>query len=320
MNNQNLGRLKKVDLRAAWSSEADHFTPWLARKENLELLGEAVGLDLELQAQEQEVGPFRADILCKDRGSDHWVLIENQLERTDHCHLGQLLTYAAGLNAVSIVWIAERFTDEHRAALDWLNENTGEGINFFGLEVELWQIGDSPMAPKFNVVSKPNEWVRRVERSSRGNEAREFWLRYWSEFVKGADMARISDGGLRACRQGNLDIPTQWRDFKLSAYVSCPEKRIGVYLLCRGESGVDNFRQLREKRNDVEKTLGASLVWQERAHINKGFVVWRLATNDPQEEKDWPRQHQLLAAKAIEFYRAFDPHIQELDTDAGSEA
>lgn len=124
-----LGRLEKVDLRIVWTHEANHFTPWLAQENNLALLGDTIGLDLELSSREQSVGPYRADIVCKDTITDSWVLIENQLERTDHTHLGQLLTYAAGLDAVTIVWIAPRITDEHRAALDWLNEVTDERIN-----------------------------------------------------------------------------------------------------------------------------------------------------------------------------------------------
>jgi len=159
-----LGRLEKVELRNAWQSGSGDFTPWLAREENLKLLGEAINIDLELEAEEKNVGPFRADILCRDTASDeHWVLVENQLERTDHSHLGQLLTYAAGLKAATIVWIAERFTGEHRAALDSLNEITGERFAFFGLEVELWPIGESPMGQKFNVVSKPNDSTKTVQ-------------------------------------------------------------------------------------------------------------------------------------------------------------
>jgi hypothetical protein len=129
MTAKNLGRLQKVDLREAWSSESTDFTPWLAQEENLKLLGKAIDMELELESQEKEVGPFRADILCKDTATYDWVLIENQLERTDHSPLGQLLTYAAGLNAVTIVWVAERFTEGHRAALDWLNEHTDEKIH-----------------------------------------------------------------------------------------------------------------------------------------------------------------------------------------------
>ena len=147
MNKQILGRLVKVELREAWFSEASDFTPWLAETENLRLLGETIGMTWNAKLRRRK-WPFRADILCRDTTTNNWVLIENQLERTDHSHLGQLLTYAAGLTAVTIVWIAHRFTEEHRAALDWLNEKTEEGINFFGLEVELWRIGDSPAAPK----------------------------------------------------------------------------------------------------------------------------------------------------------------------------
>ena len=167
MTKQPLGRLTRVDLRDIWTSEAIDFTPWLAQPENISILGDTLGIDLELEAQEKAVGPFRADILCKDIGTDSWVLVENQLERTDHTHLGQLLTYASGLQAVTIVWIAARFTEEHRATLDWLNKITDESFRFLGLEVELWRIGDSPAAPKFNIVSKPNDWSRSVAQAAR---------------------------------------------------------------------------------------------------------------------------------------------------------
>ena len=132
-----IGRLTKLELRDFWKSEADDFTPWLAGDENIKLLGETIGLELEVQEQEKNVGPFRADILCLDISNDNYVLIENQLEKTDHTHLGQLMTYASGLDAVSIIWIAQRFTEEHRAALDWLNSITDDKFNFFGVEVEL---------------------------------------------------------------------------------------------------------------------------------------------------------------------------------------
>lgn len=183
-----LSRLKRVDLRAIWASELTDFTPWLAREENLAILAETLGIDLELEAQEKAVGPFRADILCKDIGTDAWVLIENQLERTDHTHLGQLLTYASGLSAVTVVWIASHFTEEHRSTLDWLNKITDESFRFFGLEIELWRIGDSPAAPKFNVVSKPNDWTHSVARAARAidsaelSEVRATQLAYWTAF------------------------------------------------------------------------------------------------------------------------------------------
>ncbi len=177
-----LGRLDRVDLREIWTSESADFTPWLAETDNLVILGDTIGLELELESQETKVGPFRADILCRDTGTNAWVLIENQLERTDHCHLGQLLTYAAGLKAVTVVWIAERFTEEHRAALDWLNEITDEKFAFFGLEIELWQIASSPVAPKFNVVCKPNDWSKTISEAAEGEitETKLLQQEYWA--------------------------------------------------------------------------------------------------------------------------------------------
>ena len=138
-----LGTFEKVELRTVWGNEATDFTPWLARPENLEKLSETLGMELETTGTEQSVGSFRADMLCKDSFTGNYVLIENQLEKTNHSHLGQILTYSAGLNIKTVIWIASRFTDEHRAALDYLNEITEEGFSFFGLEVELWKIDNS---------------------------------------------------------------------------------------------------------------------------------------------------------------------------------
>jgi hypothetical protein len=180
-----LGRMEKIsELREVWESEDGDFTPWLAREENLSLLADTIGIDLELEAQEQSVGPFRADILCKDTVTNNWVLIENQIEKTDHSHLGQILTYGAGLEATTIVWIAKSFTEEHRATLDWLNEITNNNFNFFGLEIELWRIGNSPIAPKFNIVSKPNEWNERVSVDPIPNTPdKKLRMDYWTAFI-----------------------------------------------------------------------------------------------------------------------------------------
>ena len=182
-----LGRLTQVDLRDAWETEAGDFTPWLARDENILLLGEAIGLELEVEALERNVGPFRADILCKDTATGDRVLIENQLERTDHAHLGQLLTYAAGLETVTIVWISKKFTDEHRAALDWLNRITGAKFSFLGLEIQVWRIGNSQPAPKFNVVSQPNEWTQGVSDAAKSfnlTPTQQLQLEYWDSLAK----------------------------------------------------------------------------------------------------------------------------------------
>lgn len=149
-----LGRLEQVDLREAWPNEAINFTPWLA--ENIDHLGDALGLDLEVREQEAAVGPFSLDLLVHDVNGDRPVVIENQLDATDHDHLGKLLTYAAGYDAHVVIWIGKTFREEHRAALDWLNSRTGESTSFFGVVVEVWRISSSTAAPHFSVVASPN--------------------------------------------------------------------------------------------------------------------------------------------------------------------
>lgn len=164
--------------------EAEDFTPWLAEEKNLELLGEAIQMELELVGTEQSVGNFKVDILAKEMNSDQYVVIENQLEKTNHDHLGKLLTYAAGHSARTVIWIAQELKEEHRKTLDWLNEKTAEGLEFFGLEVELWQIGDSKPAPKFNLVSQPNDWAKRIVQSENLSELTETKI-LQQEFWKG---------------------------------------------------------------------------------------------------------------------------------------
>ena len=155
-----LSTLENVDIRNIWENETTDFTPWLAQSDNIDHIGEAIGIDLTVEEKEKPVGPYRADIFCKDEGENP-VLIENQLESTDHKHLGQLLTYASGLDAVTIIWVASEFSDEHRATLDWLNEHTAQGINFFGIVIEVKK-GNGHHYPVFNVVSQPNNWSKSI--------------------------------------------------------------------------------------------------------------------------------------------------------------
>jgi hypothetical protein len=320
MNNTNLGRLEKVDLREVWLSESSQFTPWLARPENLKLVGEAVGIELECEAQEKDVGPFRADILCKDMATDSWVLIENQLERTDHCHLGQLLTYAAGLDAVTIVWIAERFTEEHRAALDWLNERTDEKITFFGLEVELWRIGNSPVAPKFNIVSKPNDWTRSVQHAAQEevSEHNQLQLRFWTAFKRYME----EKGSFVRCQK---PYPQHWMNhalgkagFHLASIISTwnsethakgAEIRAELYL--SGETAKQDFAELEKGKSEIEKQLGFPLRW----HNPEGKKACRLSVREVSDflnESLWPQQFEWLRQKLETMHRVFAPIIKTL--------
>ena len=312
-----LGRLTKVPLREFWKGEASDFTPWLADEENIGLLGETIGVELEVEAQERNIGPFRADILCKDTVTDSWVLIENQLERTDHSHLGQLLTYAAGLDAVTVVWIAERFTDEHRAALDWLNEITAEEFSFFGLEIELWRISDSPMAPKFNVVSHPNDWTKTVSRISQAglSPAQELYFEYWTGLQ---DFLEQRSGAIKPVKLS----PRNWlrfrfgvgrSGFRLYASAHIGDKWICVSLTLRGPDAKPHFHLLERDKVNIEREIGAELEWDEKLGQKQSYINRSLDKTDLEDRKDWGRQYQWLCEQLETFHKVFSPRIKGLD-------
>lgn len=154
-----LGTMTQItNLRDVWPNEATDFTPWLA--ENISLLSDVTGLSLEVIEQESPVGSFSLDVLAQDTDTDTYTVIENQLEDTNHDHLGKLLTYAAGKDAKNIIWIVKAAREEHKAAIEWLNNNTVDGVGFFLVEIQLWSVDGSAPAPRFNVVEQPNDWVK----------------------------------------------------------------------------------------------------------------------------------------------------------------
>ena len=315
MNGPNLGRLERVDLRDVWKDEARDFTPWLARPENLELLADTLRLELDADTVETEkdVGSFRADILCQETGSDDQVLIENQLEPTDHAHLGQLLTYAAGLRAVTVVWIAERFIEEHRAALDRLNLITDEKFRFFGVEIELWRIEKSPPAPKFNIVSKPNDWSREVARAAgraplteKQEKRREKQKEYWAAFHK---VLNEVGGPVSGDRKSQ---PESWMDYygvgpKVCVRASMTPSKNRITTRLAGTNAKVLFSRLESQRAEIEQEAGFALEWEDYR------IVHRLDNVDPLDEEDWTRQHEWLARSLNAMHRVFSPRIQDLD-------
>ena len=316
-----LGRLEKVTLREVWPDEARDFTPWLASEDNIKLLADTLDMALEVEAQERNVGPFRADILCKDTSTDQWVLIENQLERTDHNHLGQLLTYAAGLNAVTIVWVAEGFTDEHRAALDWLNEITNDEFRFFGLEVELWRIGSSMAAPKFNITSKPNDWASTVNRATRLidsgelTETKQLQLEYWTNLWK---LHAERGSALR----GSAARPRHWNNFSvgrshfwLATTVNTQQHSIRVELSCRGSHADAYFHLLKQDQVEIESEAGNTLEWQELPNRKQIRISLSTSISDPTDKSDWPKQHTWLLDKLEAFHRVFAQRVRLLNAE-----
>lgn len=319
MAEHSLGRLKKLSLREAWKDEAKDFTPWLAQEDNLKLLGEALSLELELQSQEKEVGPFRADILCRS-GDDKWVLIENQLEKTDHTHLGQIITYASGLDAVTVVWIASGFTEEHRAAIDWLNQITDQDHNFFGLEIELWKIGDSPMAPKFNIVSKPNDWTKSIQSAASGQltDTQKIQLEYWTQFRARTNgktnlklhkaqpsnylTASVGRGGVLL-----LFVVSTW-DPVTNGYTD-PYIRAEINL--EGMDAKELFAKLVTMRSEIETDVGEELVWYNPDNA-RNCRIWIMKKAAFTDRQTWPEQHTWLLEKGELLHRVFSRRLKTL--------
>ncbi len=328
----NLGRLTSVDLKTAWDSEPGGFTPWLCEDENIKLLGDTIGIELEVEAQEKDVGPFRADILCKDTATDHWVLIENQLQRTDHTHLGQLITYAAGLDAVTIVWIAHRFTDEHRAALDWLNEVTAEDINFFGLEVELWQIADSPIAPKFNIVSSPNDWTKQATQVTTAggglalSPRKKLQLEFWLAFREYVHTNGAAFKPTKAQPQHWMNFSIGRAGFQLDAIASMWDSETESYethelraeLQMTDAHSKTYYAQLLAMRPQLENELGEPLQWYNPD--DKRVCRLYLRTSADFNDRDrWSEYHAWLKTKLDAMYRVFAPVVKRLDASVTEE-
>ncbi|MFT4603741.1 MAG: hypothetical protein ACI9W4_000456 [Rhodothermales bacterium] len=314
---ESLGRLSKVALRDVWKHEASDFTPWLAREANLALLGDVLGIDLELEGTEKNVGPFSADILCRNTLGGHYVLVENQLERTDHSHLGQLLTYAAGLNAVSVVWIAARFADEHRAAIDWLNEITSDEINFFALEVELWRIGDSPVAPKFNVVARPNDWSRTVASAARSvgelSELNQVQLAFWEAFKEYADQNALRIRARKPRPSNWADFAIGRSEFNLSATINSQTGATSAGLYMQRE---EDFHLLEADRSEIERAFGSPLRWEAMPGKKASWIAFDLSDAQITDWATWPDTHESMLAALENLHATFHDRIRYLNADS----
>ena len=305
-----LGELKRIDLRVGWQHEESDFTPWMAKR--IDLLAETLGLedDLEVESREEPIGRYRADLVCSSQAGK--VLVENQLDETDHSHLGQVLAYAAGVEATVVVWVAASFTEEHRAAIDWLNSIT-DGIDFFGLEIELWQIGDSDPAPKFNVVSKPNNWSRSVATLAREvTPLGQMQLEYWTKFRDVLSASNGSAGASKPAPRHWFSVPVGRGGFNLSAIADTKGGRIRAEMYIQIGNSIGYFEALRRDSADIESELGFGLDWQPLP----GKKACRIAITedlDPKDEATWSEQHRWLADHLNRMHEVLAPRVKDLD-------
>lgn len=272
-----MGKLKEVDIRNLWSHEQYDFSNWLAEKENLELLNETIGLTLTEVEKEVFAGAYRCDLVGKDEVTGEKVIIENQLETSNHDHLGKIITYASGLDATVIVWIVKEAREEHRSAIEWLNNNTATSINFFLIEIHAYKIGDSLCAPKFEVVEKPNGFIKNVKTQSGSgeyNRSQSERLEFWTRFNE----ILVERGRPFNVRKASTD---HWYDVAIGvsrAFVEFTlvnkEGYIGVELYINNDKEL--FDRLFDSKQNIEEQLGVSLDWQRLDDKKASRIIYHI--------------------------------------------
>lgn len=290
-----LGALKRVNPREYWKHEEQDFTPWL--KENIGKLSEEIGIEIEVEDREVGIGSFVSDLIGIDINSRRPVVIENQLFDTDHDHLGKLLTYAAGKTAGFIIWISTKFREEHRQAIDWLNEITDENTHFFGVELELLRIDDSKPAPHFKVVALPNEWQKVAKKPQPPSEKGQRYHIFFSELL---DKLKSSYPGITNVRsvgyENWLALATGKSGFVYTFSFSQKGFRVELYI---DTGDKDNnkriFDTLKENKNDIEDAFGQELSW-ERLDIRRAS---RIALYRKENISDSPESLNELKSWAV---------------------
>ncbi len=323
-----LGTFERVTLTQAWPTEDRNFTPWLAEATNIRLLGQALDMELEVEAIEHWVGPFRADILARATDeTDHRVIIENQFGRTNHGHLGQILTYLAGIESTkTVVWIAETIQADHRAAIDWLNNNTSDEFSFFAIEIELWRIGTSPPAPRFNVIASPNDWTKSTRSAARqvgeGELAERHHIRlaYWASFAEYLKAHGSSFRIRRANKDHWFEFPIGRAGFAISATISTDKQRIGVELYNHNDPNKVAFNALFADKGAIEHEFGEPLEWQELPGKKASRIAIFRQGVDPSDEKQRDEQHTWMLAKMDQFRKVFAGRVRSLVLAPASEA
>lgn len=308
-----LSKLKKVELREEWKHEASDFTNWLAQDENLQLLSDEIGIDISLVQTEASVGKFSVDILAEEENTGRKIVVENQLETTNHDHLGKIITYASGFDAEIVIWIVKEVRDEHKQAVDWLNEHTDDKINIFAIRMELWQIGDSPYAPKFQVISKPNDWAKAIKKSTTRSELsdrRLMQLEFWNQFK---EFAVSKQSSLRLLRKS---YPQYWYDISignsksyLTLIVDTDNEQLRCELYIPDSKAL--FKALRNNKEAIEGKLAHDLEWME-LEGKKASRVKTVLNIDVGNSENWEKCFQWLMETAQEFQSVFAGQMKNM--------
>ena len=304
----NLGTLKEItDLRSIWPHEALNFTPWVA--ENVDLLADAVGLDITVDETESSVGDFNVDIYASETGTDRKIIIENQLEDTDHDHLGKLITYASGKGADVVIWVVKHAREEHKAAVEWLNNHTDDKIGFFLCEIKLFQIGDSQIAPAFTVVERPNDWTKEIRKTASANSTQQQRLEYWHAFNDYA----FSDANFSRIFNKRKPTTDHWMDFSIGSSachiaVSQIQKRKAVDVELYINDDKELFKSLFAHKDEIEKNMEMELEWKELPERKASRILIE-KTVDLDDRATWPEQFDYIMDTCIKMKRAFKRYL-----------
>lgn len=307
MQNLDLGKLEEVEnLRGVWAREDTNFTPWLRHADNISLLSDAIGIDIEVDDTESYVGNFRADIYAHEASTDRKIIIENQLERTDHDHLGKLITYASGKSAEVIVWIVKHACEEHKAAIEWLNNHTDEEIGFFLCEVKLYRIGDSKPAVKFEVLERPNDWAKEVKNLSPLEQAN---YDYWSGFNKYIQ----SKEEFKKILKTKTPAKSNYMDYSIGSsrcYI-CAKNPRGIkklHLQIYIKDDRDQYDVFYENKEEIERESGLVFEWKnDLRHKSTHIVIERAASF---EDKDkWNEYYNWMAHTMVKMKKTFSRYL-----------
>ncbi|NSG05155.1 DUF4268 domain-containing protein [Blautia obeum] len=304
----NLGTLKKItDLRSIWPHEALNFTPWVA--ENVDLLADAVGLDITVDETESSVGDFNVDIYASETGTDRKIIIENQLEDTDHDHLGKLITYASGKGADVVIWVVKHAREEHKAAVEWLNNHTDDKIGFFLCEIKLFQIGDSQIAPAFTVVERPNDWTKEIRKTASANSTQQQRLEYWQAFNDYA----FTDANFSRIFNKRKPTTDHWMDFSIGSSachiaVSQIQKRKAVDVELYINDDKELFKSLFAHKDEIEKNMEMELEWKELPERKASRILIE-KTVDLDDRATWPEKFDYIMDTCIKMKRAFKRYL-----------
>jgi len=308
MTTPSLGRLSTIAPRSVWQHEAHTFTPWLLT--NVDVLNDLLGMELELQVAEHPVGGFSLDLLGRDLSDDSVVIVENQLEQSDHMHLGQILTYAAGTDPKTIVWASTGFRPEHRAALDWLNEHTEPDIRFFGIEIGVVQIGDSAPAPNFKLVAQPNDWGQQVKAATAGlmTEREKLYWEFWEKFLsrvqtehpewtKAKTPSRLSWFQLPSGLSGvAYETTFALQGLRVQLWFGNPDAAVNERL----------FRALFASKYQFEAPLGGAALWDDKPGKKATAVAMQSQFNSVTDVDEWTAMLDWVIDQHERFRRAVD--------------